>query len=301
MYESFYGLSGRPFSLLPDAAFLYPSARHKRVISLLEYGSVTQAGIIVISGEIGAGKTTAIRYYLKGLGQDVAVGLITNTSQSFGSMLQWVVTAFALDDTGDDVKLYNRFVDFLVAQYAKGKRTVLIMDEAQNLTVPMMEDLRMLSNVNNDKDQLLQIVLSGQPSLLNTLKHPDLHQLVQRVAIHCHLTPLSARETANYIRHRLGVVGGAPELFDDTACAAVYFFTGGVPRLINLLCDHSLAYAFAEDMEQVRFQTVIEVVADRDSAGLSAFCNKVKGQTEDQLLAQFRGIMNEIRELRESA
>jgi type II secretory pathway predicted ATPase ExeA len=296
MYESFFGLSGKPFSLLPDADFLFPSRRHRRALNLLEYSTLSQSGFMVISGDVGAGKTTAIRHYLKRLGPDVTVGVITNSSKSLGRLLSWIAMAFELDDQGkDDVKMYHCFVEFLLAQYAKGKRTILIIDEAQNLTADMLEDLRMLSNVNNERDQLLQIILVGQPELLHTLQRPDLRQFAQRISVHCHLTPLNAAETAGYIRHRLGVVGGSPDLFNDTACAAVYFFTDGVPRLINLLCDQSLLYAFAEDQKKVSFQTVAEVVLDRSSTGLSSFRAVVKGQTEAGLRDRLQSILEEIR------
>jgi type II secretory pathway predicted ATPase ExeA len=183
----------------------------------------------------------------------------------------------------------------LLTQYAKGKRTVLIIDEAQNMTVQMLEDLRMLSNVNNERDQLLQIILVGQPELLITLKREDLRQFVQRISVHCHLTSLTASETASYIRHRLSVVGGAAEIFDDVACAAVHHFTFGVPRLINLLCDHSLMYAFAEDDNFISFGTVMEVVLDRNMSGLSAFRALPEGQLEEQLLHDLEPVLNEIR------
>jgi type II secretory pathway predicted ATPase ExeA len=272
MYESFFGLSGKPFSLLPDGDFLFPSKRHRRVLNLLDYSTETAAGFMVVSGAIGAGKTTVLRHYLKRLGPHITVGMITNSSQSLGRLLGWVGTAFDLDTTGkDDSRLYNAFVDFLIAQYGQGKRTILIIDEAQNLTAEMLEDLRLLSNVNNERDQLLQIILAGQPELLTVLKRPELAQLVQRIAVHCHLTPLDPAETAAYIRYRLGIVGGDAALFDDAALAAVHYFTGGVPRLINLLCDQALMYAFAEDQTHVTAETVAEVVADRNSGGLSAF------------------------------
>lgn len=301
MYENFYGLSGKPFSLLPDAGFLYPSKRHKRLVNLLEYSAITQAGFMVISGDVGAGKTTAIRHFLKRAGPDVVVGLITNSSKSLGRLFSWVATAFELECAGmEDVVIYNRFVDFLLQQYARGKRTVLIIDEAQNLTADMLEDLRMLSNVNNEKDQLLQIILAGQPQLIDTLKHPDLQQFVQRISIHCHLTTLDPHETAGYIRHRLGVVGGASTLFNDKACAAVHFFTFGVPRLINLLCDQSLMYAFAEDKESVDFQTVVEVVNDRNRGGLSAFRQVPADMSESELLKELQDILDKIRASEES-
>lgn len=297
MYESFYGLSGKPFSLLPDADFLFLSERHRRAVNILEYGIVTQAGFIVITGDVGAGKTTVIRRYLKNTGPDVTVGVITNSSASLGRLLSWVATAFEMEDYGqNEVALYNGFVDFLLQQYAKGKRTVLVIDEAQNLKADMLEELRMLSNVNNEKDQLLQMVLVGQPELLDILKQPNLRQFVQRVSVHCHLDPLSASETAGYIRHRLGVVGGAPELFDDTACAAVHYFTGGVPRLINLLCDQALVYGFSEDKPRVDIETVTAVVTDRNRAGLSAFRDVTKGWTENRFLLELQGILGEIRE-----
>lgn len=296
MYESFFGLSGKPFSLLPDADFLFSSRKHRHVISLLEYGAVTQAGFIVVSGDVGAGKTTVIRHFIRKLGPDVVVGLITNSSHSLGRLLQWVATAFGLEASGaDDVRIYNAFVEFLLTQYSRGKRTLLIIDEAQNLTPGMLEDLRMLSNVNNEKDQLLQIMLAGQPSLLDTLHMPELQQFVQRVSVHCHLTPLEPHETSQYIRYRLGMVGGDPNIFDDTACAAVHFFTDGVPRLINLLCDYSLMYAFAEDKHYITVNTVVEAVHDRNNDGLSAFRNVTHGQTEREMMNRFMGIFHHIR------
>ena len=296
MYESFYGLTAKPFSLLPDADFLYLSKRHRRAVNLLEYGIVTQAGFIVITGDVGAGKTTVIRRYLKSVGPDVSVGVITNSSHSIGRLLTWVARAFELGDASStDVTLYDNFVNYLLEQYAQGKRTVLIIDEAQNLKPETLEELRMLSNVNNEKDQLLQMVLVGQPELLDILKRPDLRQFVQRISVHCHLDPLIPAETGAYIRHRLHVVGGKPDLFDDTACAAVHYFTHGVPRLINLLCDQALMYGFSEDQKYITFTTVSEVVSDRNRMGLSAFREVPKTQTATRLLAELQPILSEMK------
>ncbi|HEU0117740.1 MAG TPA: AAA family ATPase [Alphaproteobacteria bacterium] len=296
MYESFYGLSGKPFSLLPDADFLFLSRRHRRAVNLLEYGIMTQAGFMVITGDVGAGKTTIIRRYLKNAGPDVAVGVITNSSASLGNLLTWVTTAFEIETTSKDpTVLYSDFVNFLLLQYSKGKRTVLIIDEAQNLNAGMLEELRMLSNVNNEKDQLLQMILVGQPELLDTLKKPELRQFVQRIAVHCHLDPLIPNETAAYIRHRLGVVGGKPDLFDETAAAAVHYFTGGVPRLINLLCDQALMYGFSEDKKQVDCETVAEVVADRNRTGLSAFQPFSEGSGILSLKVKLQPVIQEMR------
>ncbi len=285
MYESYYGLSGNPFSLLPDSDFLYLSKRHRMAVNLLEYGMVARSGFVVISGEVGAGKTTIIRRFLKSVGPDVTVGVITNSNKTFGKLLSWVALAFDLDHRGRDyAKLYNRFVDFVLAQYAAGKRTILIVDEAQNFKADTLEELRMLSNINNEKDQLLQIVLVGQPELLDTLKKPELRQFVQRIAVHCHLDPLEPSETAEYIRHRLSVVGGAPTVFDDLACAGVHHFTNGTPRLINLICDMALVYGFSEELTEIGLDTILDVVRDREKGGLSPFRQLPQDITRVQVL-----------------
>ncbi|HVJ42075.1 MAG TPA: AAA family ATPase [Dongiaceae bacterium] len=272
MYEQFFGLTGKPFSLLPDADFLYMSRRHRMALNLLDYGITTQAGFVVITGEVGAGKTTIVRRFLRGDHEGLTVGVVTNASSGFGNLMSLIAMAYGLEHRQlDTIALYNQFIEFLVAQYGAGKRTLLVIDEAQNLSVDMLEDLRMLSNVNNEKDQLLQVVLVGQPELLAVLKQPELRQFAQRIAVHYHLEPLGYKETTSYIRYRLSVVGGRPELFDNLACVAAHYFTGGVPRLLNLLCDLALVYAFAEEMRHVNFETVVDVVADRSSTGLSPF------------------------------
>jgi general secretion pathway protein A len=276
MYEIFYGFREKPFSIIPDPGFLYLSKQHRMALDLLEYGMMNQAGFNVVTGEIGTGKTTLIRHLLGQMDRGVTVGLISNTHQSFGELLQWILFAFKLDYRGKGkVELFHTFVEFLISEYAQGRRTVLIVDEAQNMAPETLEELRMLSNVNADKDQVLQVILVGQAGLRDLLQRPDLEQFAQRIAVDYHLDPLDQDETARYIRHRLDVAGGTdPQLFDDAACVAVYEHTGGVPRLINLLCDTALVYGFAEQRKQIDGPLVHEVAADKARGGISPMAKK---------------------------
>ena len=284
MYEAYYGFRERPFSLIPDPDFLYLSRGHAMALSLLEYGLTEQTGFVVISGEVGSGKTTLVRRLLNDASDDLTVGLITNTHRSFGELLQWISLAFDLDYRGKDkVQLYQDFVDFMLDQYAAGRRVVLIIDEGQNLEVDALEELRMLSNVNAGKDYLLQVVVVGQPELLEKLRRPDLRQFVQRISVDHHLKPMELQDTIGYIRHRLEVAGGDPAIFDELACCAVQYFSGGVPRLINILCDHSLVYGFAEDKPRIDIDTVIEVAEDRKHGGLGPFRTDGEGASRDEI------------------
>lgn len=270
MYESFYGLTEKPFSLLPDPSFLYMSSKHRMALVMLEYGLMNQAGFTVISGGIGTGKTTLIRHLLNNMDREHTVGLLSNTHSSFGELLQWILLAFGIKHTGDDkASMYQDFISFVIDEYAHNRRTVLIVDEAQNMSAETLEELRMLSNVNADKDQVLQIILVGQKELRETLQRPDLVQFAQRVASDYHLEGLSEEEVGTYIRHRLKVVGATdPEIFDDAACKEVYRNTAGVPRLINLLCDTALVYGFAEQTPHISAELVGEVAREKQQGGL---------------------------------
>jgi type II secretory pathway predicted ATPase ExeA len=269
MYEAFYGLKEKPFSLLPDPAFLYLSDKHRMALTLLEYGLANQAGFSVITGEIGAGKTTLIRQLLNQLGQDVTVGLITNPHPNFGDLLQWILLAYNLDRTGKDtVACYQAFVDFLIREYSRRRRTVLIIDEAQNLSAETLEELRMLSNVNADKYQVLQVILVGQPNLRDTLRRPELLQFAQRIAVDYHLKSLSEAEGDAYIRHRLTVAGGDADTIEPEARVLIHRAAGGTPRLINLLCDTVLVYGYAEQMPRVSAALAADVIRDKREGGL---------------------------------
>jgi type II secretory pathway predicted ATPase ExeA len=269
MYESYYGFREKPFSLLPDCGFLYLSGKHRMALTLLEYGLMNQAGFTVISGDIGTGKTTLIRQLLNSMDPAIKVGLISNTHQAFGDLMKWIALAFDLPHRGrNKVELYQDFMDFIIQEYARGRRTLLIIDEAQNMSAETLEELRMLSNVNADKDQVLQIMLIGQRELRETLRRPDLVQFAQRIGVDYHLEPLSEQETSDYIHHRCKTAGGRPELFSDQACQQVYHFTGGVPRLINLLCDTSLVYGYAEQREKVDAALIKDVAQDKQKGGL---------------------------------
>ena len=269
MYKSFYHLSEKPFTLLPDPGFLYMSDKHRMAFTMLEYGLMNQAGFTVISGDIGAGKTTLIRHLLDNMDREHTVGLISNTHRSFGELLEWILLAFNLEHTGmNKVEMYRRFVDFIIDEYAHNRSTVLIIDEAQNMAAETLEELRMLSNINADKDQSLQVILVGQRELRDTLQRPDLVQFAQRISVDYHLQPLSAEETASYIRHRLKVAGGSPDTFTDAACQAIYLYSNGVPRLINLLCDTALVYGYAEQQPRIYANLVTDVAREKQQGGI---------------------------------
>jgi len=264
MYEIFYGFKERPFSLLPDPDFLFLGDKHQAALDLLELTIFNQAGFCVVSGEIGAGKTTLIRELLNRLDDDICVGLISNTHPSFGELLQWIMSAFGLRcDSGDQFELHKRFLDFVIQQYGENKRTLLIIDEAQNLSVSAMEELRMLSNVNSDKDLVLQVILVGQNQLRDKLQLPELQQFAQRIAVDHHLTGLDETETCDYIQYRVTRAGGSRDLFSADACRTVYRCSDGIPRLINGICDICLVYGYSDKSPVITPELVREVVNDQ--------------------------------------
>jgi general secretion pathway protein A len=268
MYEAFFGLRERPFSILPDPDFLYLSRGHSMALVLLEYGLTNQAGFSVITGAAGTGKTTLIRHFLRKVSPQVSVGMLnSSTYRTCEELLQWMLHAFQIDYRGlSKVEMVHQFLDFLQKQTNAGKRAVLIIDEAQSLNAELLEELRVLSNVNIDKKQILQIVLVGQPDLRATLSRPELANLMQRVAADYQLNALGETETAEYIRHRIYRAGKSQgELFDADASAAVHRYTGGLPRLINLLCDSALVYAFGEGKRVVDAQIVHDAARDKQT------------------------------------
>lgn len=269
MYEKFFGFREKPFSLIPDPSFLYLGSRHSMALTMLEYGLLNDAPIIVISGEIGSGKTTLIRHILNKFSANSTVGLISNTHRAFGELMQWVAMAYGLPHEGKEkVTLYHNFVDFLIAEYAKGKRTILIVDEAQNMDMETLEELRVISNINADKDLVLQLVLVGQPELRDTLRKPVLEQFAQRITVDYHLEPLDVRETRAYILHRILTAGGTPQVFSREAADLIHSLSAGVPRLINALCDAALVYAYADQKPKVTTRIVSQMVEERRARGL---------------------------------
>lgn len=269
MYEKYFGLREKPFSLTPDPDFLYLGRKHGMALTMLEYGITHDAPIIVISGEIGSGKTTLIRHLLNTLKDNTTVGLISNTHRAFGELIQWVAMAFGLSfENREKVALYGSFVDFLIKEYARGRRTLLIVDEAQNMDAETLEELRVLSNINADKNLVLQLILVGQPELRDTLRKPCLEQFAQRISVDYHLDPLDAKETREYIDHRVLKAGGDKGLFSRPAISLIHDLSAGVPRIINSLCDTALVYAFAEGRKRVSTQLVKDMVEDRRAKGL---------------------------------
>jgi type II secretory pathway predicted ATPase ExeA len=241
-------------------------------LTSLRYGVETGAGFTVITGDIGAGKTTLIRSILNNLTPEFVVGLITNTHKDFGSLLEWILLSFSLDYRNmSDMERYEKLTDFLVESYAKGKRAVIIVDEAQNLELDALEKLRVISNLNADHHRILQIILSGQPEFRDMLTKPELRQLAQRITVDFHIGPLSAEEIGNYIQHRMRTAGCDREIFSKEAIKIIGEYTQGIPRLINILCNNALVYAYADKLTTIDHDILKSVISVTKDIGMLPF------------------------------
>ena len=265
MYEAFYGLSSKPFLLSPDPNFYFGSKQHSRARAYLEYGISCNEGFVIVTGEIGAGKTTILRTLIEGMhGSNVIIGQLVTTQLDAEDTLRMVGAAFGFNVKGiPKSELLIAMEAFLLSKVSKGQHCLLIVDEAQNLTMRAVEELRMLSNFQFGNKALLQTFLIGQPEFREILRRPEMEQFRQRVAATCHIGPLNADETRGYILHRLKCAGstGLPS-FDDRAFVAIYEASGGIPRRINSICDRLLLLGFLNSRTHLSVEDVAEVVKD---------------------------------------
>ncbi len=272
MYEAFYRLSGPPFRLTPDPRFLFLSKHHHEALGHLLFGIREGTGFIAVTGEIGTGKTTLLRALLRELDPETIVAYIFNPVLSDLELLQAINSEFGLPATSASKKeLTDELNRFLMAKKVAGARVVVIVDEAQNLAPMVLEQLRLLSNLETETEKLLQIVLVGQPELRAILGRPDLAQLNQRITVRWHLEPLDRKETGEYVRHRLRVAGGMPAttLFTNGAHRLIYRYSGGVPRLINIVAHRALLTGFTKEQKTIGAATVRQAIRElrRDDVG----------------------------------
>lgn len=273
MYRDFYALSAKPFSLTPDPDFLYLSQGHKEALAHLTYGVESKSGFVMVTGEVGSGKTTLLRTLVRRLGSGVCLSQVTNTRVSYKELLELILEDFGVPPRGlNKTGLLAALNEFLIEQFREGKNAVLVVDEAQNLSVPTLEGLRMLSNLETAKAKLLHIILAGQPGLRDLVDAPALEQLRQRITVRYHLGPLGPGEVAEYVRHRIDKVAADPEkapVFPDEVMPAIHQATGGIPRLINVLCDAALLHGYVAEHRVIGPDIIGEVAAQitRDQQG----------------------------------
>jgi general secretion pathway protein A len=263
MYNEFYGLSENPFNITPDPRFLFFSDRHREAYNHILFGLRERKGFIQITGEVGAGKTTVCRALLEDLGDNYRTALILNPCLTGDQLLRSILIELGLEPHEDRVECLQRLNRYLLEQLAEEKDVVLILDEAQDLDFDLLEQIRLLSNLETDQRKLLQIVLLGQPELRERLDEHRLRQLRQRITIRYHLRPLSRPETEQYIRHRLQIAGanGRPS-FTPWALRAIHRYAGGVPRLINAVCDKALLAGYVEGEDRLTWRHVRRAIRD---------------------------------------
>jgi general secretion pathway protein A len=258
VYLDYYGLTEPPFDITPNPRFLFYSAKHREAYNHLLFGIRERKGFVQLTGEVGAGKTTLCRAMLEQLNGNFATALILNPVLNADELMKAIAIEFGLDVRGmDRLDTVAAINNFLLYQVERGQDTVLIIDEAQNLTEELLEQVRLLSNLETDSRKLLQIVLLGQPELRDRLNSPNLRQLRQRITVRYHLAPLSQAEISQYIQHRLEVSGakGAPR-FTRPALWRIHHYTGGIPRLVNAVCDKALLAGFVNHTEQLDYRVV---------------------------------------------
>jgi general secretion pathway protein A len=263
MYERFYNLRDRPFSLSPDPDYLYPSRVHREALDYLRFGIEGHAGFVVITGEIGSGKTTLLQVLLRNLDGNTTVIRLVNTLLTGPELLESMLLDLGVEQPPPTKPgMLRELARLLIEQRARGRRVIAVIDEAQNLSLEALEELRMLSNLETEKSKLIQIVLVGQPNLRDSLESPSLEQLRQRVTVRYHIDPLDAEETARYVNHRLKRAAiAAPLQFPRDVTDTVHARSGGVPRLINVICDAVLLCGYAEECRLID-QTLVRTAVD---------------------------------------
>ena len=268
MYKSYFRLKKKPFELVPNPDFLYLSATHRKAMTYINYGMMERVGFILLTGEVGSGKTTLIRDLIKRLHSDVTLSRVFTTTVDSLQLLSMINEDFGLDSTGKSkVILLKELYAFLISEYEQGHQVLLVIDEAQNFTVSLLEEVRMLSNLETDDTKLLQIILIGQPELRETLARPELRQLRQRISIACHLSPLTRAETEAYVLHRLKTAGNHDALrFTPEAMDRLYACSTGIPRVVNILGNFLLLTAFTEKTHEVTADMVSDIA---DGVGLA--------------------------------
>jgi general secretion pathway protein A len=264
MYEAFYRFKTKPFALLPDSSFLYQGTEHQAAYSLLEYGILSEAPFMVLTGDPGVGKTSLLQKLIAEHGSRHKIGLVTNARYDIEQLLPWILLSLGLSTKRlDPIEAYHLFSEFLSQESKRSRRVILVIDEAQSLGAELLEELRLLSNMNDGRTLKLQIILSGQPDLYTLLQRIDMTQFAQRIVVDYHLKPLSEADTINCIRHRLSVAGGRPTLFTDQACALVHRLSQGNPRLMTQVADIALTYGYAEQARTITAKLVAQAALDR--------------------------------------
>jgi general secretion pathway protein A len=265
MYLNFYGFKEEPFNLTPNSKFFFSSLKHSEALNSLMYAIDQRKGFIVITGEIGSGKTTVCRTLLNKLNRNTEVALITNTHLNSKDLMHTILEDLEIDfnPNWSKAKLLSCLNDYLIAQLQKGRNVVLIIDEAQNLKPSVLEEVRMLSNLETEREKLIQIILIGQPELKEKLSLDRLEQLRQRVAVYFHLSPLDFCETKEYVNHRLKVASeNRCDYFTEGAIKLVYQFSKGVPRLINQICDFAFLTGYVDEVGVIDERIMVEVIEE---------------------------------------
>ncbi len=258
MYLEYFGLSAQPFGLTPDSGFLFMSEPHSRAKAYMDYTVWNREGFVVITGEIGCGKTTLIQKLLSELDENVVVAKVFQTQLDEVEFLQAVLVEFGFNPfNAKKVELLDMLNTFLIEQFLQGKQIVLIVDDAHNLSTKVLEEIRMLAGLETRKEKILHVILVGQPQLNDMLDHPEMEQLMQRVKLRYYIRALSEKEVGDYIRHRLSIVGAKNRtLFPLEALPRIYKYAGGIPRLINTLCDTVLTCAYADNLPGITSEVV---------------------------------------------
>jgi general secretion pathway protein A len=294
MYEKFYGFKEKPFQVVPNLDYLYLSDKHRNALTYLQYRLAENMGFIMLTGEIGSGKTTLIHYMLERLESAAEVAFIFNTNGSQDQLLGLILNEFKLSPKKGRAATLDAINQFLIQQHSEQKQVLIVFDEAQNLTAAALEEVRMLSNLQTENQAFLKIMLVGEPDLIDKIKDYKLHQFTQRIAAHYHLTGLDRKETGKYIGFRLQKAGGVPDLFTSEAIETIYRITRGIPRSINLLCQAALVYGYAAETRRIGNMVIEQITRDKIGIGLESqiadisASDAVESKKEDEIIQRLR-------------